>query len=209
MDRERIVSAPPIGDSGIDRRRELMESVVTFSVTVVVFSVLYGDWRFGLGFALLILVHEFGHFLEARRQGLRVSLPRFRVFFAYVLHERSLSPWRNALISLAGPLAGGLGALAVWAVGSAQDSHLLLELAYWGFLLNAVNLVPVGIFDGGAVARSISETWRRPRIRYESGIPVEALAPEHGRAIQIATLYVLLAAGLVACALSIRHSAGF
>ena len=209
MDRARIVSAPPIGDSGVDRRRELMTSIVTFAGTVVVFSWLYGDWKFGLGFALLILVHELGHFFEARRQGLRVSLPQFRVFFAFVMHERNLSPWRNALISLAGPLAGGLAALAVWAVGSAQNSHLLLELAYWGFLLNALNLLPIGIFDGGAVARSIAETWRRPRIRYENGVPVGAEAPEHDRAIQIATLYVLLVAGLVACLLSVPHNRRF
>jgi Zn-dependent protease len=209
MDRERVMSTPPIGDSGIDRRRELTESIVTFGITVAIFSVLYGNWRFGLGLALLILVHELGHFFEARRQGLRVSLPRFRVFFAYVLHERNLSPWRNAIISLAGPLAGGLGALVVWAVGSAQDSHLLLELAYWGFLLNALNLIPIGIFDGGAVARSIAETWRRPSIRYDNGIPVEAMAPEHGRAIQIAALYVLLIAGLVACMLAVPHNGTF
>ena len=203
------MSAPQIGDSGIDRRRELTESIVTFGITVAIFSVLYGNWRFGLGLALLILVHELGHFFEARRQGLRVSLPRFRVFFAYVLHERNLSPWRNAIISLAGPLAGGLGALVVWAVGSAQDSHLLLELAYWGFLLNAVNLAPIGIFDGGAVARSSAETWRRPSIRYDNGIPVEATAPEHGRAIQIAALYLLLIAGLVACMLAVPHNGTF
>jgi Zn-dependent protease len=209
MDRERIVSTQPSGDGGIDRRRELAESIGTFAVTVLVFSVLYGDWRFGLGLALLILVHELGHFVEARRQGLRVSLPRFRVLFAYVLHERNLSPWRNALISLAGPLAGGLGALAVWAVGSAHDSQLLLELAYWGFLLNVLNLLPIGIFDGGAVARAISQTWRQPRIRYENGVPMAAEAPERGRAIEIATLYVLLVAGLVACVLAVPHNGAF
>lgn len=203
------MSAPPIGGSGIDRRRELMGSIVTFAVTVVIFSWLYGDWRFGLGLALLILVHELGHFFEARRQGLRVSLPQFRVFFAFVMHERSLWPWRNALISLAGPLAGGLGALAVWAVGSAEDSHLLVELAYWGFLLNALNLIPVGIFDGGAAARSIAETWRRPSIRYQDGVPVGAEAPEHARAIEIAALYVLLAVGLVGCVLAIRQTGAF
>lgn len=203
------MSTPPAGDTTIDRRRELTQSIVTFAVTVVAFSAWYGNWRFGLGLALLILVHELGHFVEARRQGLQALLPRFRVFFAYVLHERSLTPWKNALISLAGPLAGGLGALAVWAVGSAQNSHLLIELAFWGFVLNAVNLIPIGIFDGGGVARSIAETWRRPSIRYEHGIPIEARPPEHDRAIQIAVLYVLLVAGLVGCVLAVRQSVAY
>ncbi|HEU5244022.1 MAG TPA: site-2 protease family protein [Gaiellaceae bacterium] len=198
------MSTPPIQDDGVDRRREIAVMIVTFLAAVLAFS-LGGSWKFGLGFVLLVLVHELGHFLEAWRQGLQVSLPRFNLLFAYVRHQPNLSPWRNGLISLAGPLAGGLGALAVWAVGSAHDSSLLLELAYWGFLLNAANLLPVGIADGGGVVRSISETWRRPRIRYENGIPVEAAAPERARAIQLATLYVLLALGLLACVLATRQ----
>lgn len=199
------MSAQAEEDRGIDRRRELTRLIGTFLLAFVAFSFGFGSWRFGLGFVLLILVHEFGHALEARRQGLEVSLPTFTPFGAYVRHQVNLSPWRNALISLAGPLAGGIGAAAIWAVGSAYDAQWLLELAFWGFLLNAGNLLPVGFLDGGAVFRAVSETWRRPRIRYEEGVPVEAFAPERGRAVQIATLYVLLAVSLVACVLATRQ----
>jgi Zn-dependent protease len=198
------VNAQAEQDRGIDRRRELTRLIGTFLLAFVGFSFGFGSWKFGLGFVLLILVHEFGHALEARRQGLQVSLPTFTPFGAYVRHQVNLSPWRNALISLAGPLAGGIGAAAIWAVGSRHDTQWLLELAFWGFLLNAGNLLPVGFLDGGAVFRAISETWRRPRIRYEEGVPVEAFAPERNRAIQIATLYLLLAVGLVACVLATR-----
>jgi Zn-dependent protease len=196
---------------GLARRsRELAVPIVTFAASFVAFSVGFGDWRFGLGFVLLILVHELGHVFEARRQGLHVTLPTFIPGFgAYVRHELNPSPWRNALISLAGPLAGGLGAAAVWAAGSARDSHLLVELAYFGFLLNAANLVPVGFLDGGAAWHSISETWRRPRIRYEGGVPVEASAPERNRAVQLVILYVVLAVVLVACVVVTRHSRAF
>jgi len=192
-----------------ERLGELAVLIGTFALSFVAFSIGFGSWKFGLGFVLLILVHELGHIVEARRQGLSVSLPTFIPFFgAYVrIRQSNLSPWRNALISLAGPLAGGLGAAAVWAYGAARGTHWLVELAYVGFLLNAANLFPVGFLDGGAALRSISETWRRPRIRYENGVPVEASAPERDRAVQIAALYVLLAAGLVACALAARHSA--
>ena len=199
------MSTPHIEESGIDRRRELMGSILTFAGTFVVFSFAFGDWRFGLGFVLLLLVHELGHFLEARRQGLQVSLPRFNPIFAYVRHQPSASPWRSALISLAGPLAGGLGALAIWAVGSVHDSHLLLELAYWGFLLNAANLLPVGFLDGGAVVRAISQS-RRGWIRYANGVPLEALPPDPEHATLITWLYVLLGAALVGGMLATRHS---
>lgn len=199
MDRTRLVSG---------RGRELITLVGTFALSFAVFAIAFGDWRFGLGFVLLILVHELGHVAEARRQGLQVSLPTFiPLIGAYVTYRHSgLAPWRNALISLAGPLAGGLAATAVWVVGSARHTHWLLELAYLGFLLNAANLLPLGILDGGGAVRSIAATWERPRIVYEAGVPVEAHAPERNRAVQLAAAYALLAAGLVACALATRHS---
>ena len=37
---------------------------------------------------------------------------------------------------------------------SRSDSDLLYALAYFGFFLNLFNLIPFGIFDGGAVWRS-------------------------------------------------------
>ena len=208
MDRSRLVSTPPAPGRPVDRRRELAVLIGTFLVSFLAFSLGFGDWRFGLGFVLLILVHELGHVAEARRQGLEVSLPTFIPFFgAYVkVRQANQSPWQNALISLAGPFAGGLGAAAVWAVGAARNAHWLIELAYIGFLLNAANLLPLGFLDGGTIFRSISLTWRRPGIRYENGIPVEAYAPERRRAVQVAAVYGLLGAGLVGCLLATRHS---
>jgi Zn-dependent protease len=106
----------------------------------------------------LILVHELGHYLEARRQGLDAALPVFIPFVgAYVLLRNApFDPWRNVLVSLAGPLAGGAASAALLVVGEAQDNRLLLALAYSGFFLNLVNLIPVWILDGGQIYRS----WR-------------------------------------------------
>ena len=179
-----------------------------FFVSFAAYSFWFGSWKFGLGFVLLILVHELGHFVEAKRQGLHVTLPTFIPFIgAYVtVRNAGVSPWRNALVSLAGPFVGGVASAAVWAVGEAQNTTWLVVLANIGFLLNAFNLLPIGFLDGGTIFRSIGETWRRPKIRYENGIPVEAHAPERTRAVQIATLYGLLGAALVICLLATRHS---
>ena len=107
-----------------------------FFVSFAAYSFWFGSWKFGLGFVLLILVHELGHIVEARRQRVHVSLPIFiPLFGAFVMiRQAGLAPWRNALISLAGPFAGGIGAAAAWAYGSAQDVHWLVQLAYLGFL---------------------------------------------------------------------------
>jgi Zn-dependent protease len=212
MDRERLVSAETenrpgnAGNPG-GRRREVVVLIGTFSLSFVAFSLVFGSWKFGLGFVLLLLVHELGHVFEARRQGVHVTLPTFIPFFgAFVMVRQSgLAPWRSALVSLAGPFFGGLGAAAVWAVGSASDTTWLVQLAYVGFLLNAANLLPVGFLDGGAIFRAIPATWSRPGIRYENGVPVEAYAPERSRAVEIAVLYGLLALALVAGFLATRH----
>jgi Zn-dependent protease len=179
-----------------------------FFVSFAAYSVWFGSWEFGLGFVLLILVHELGHVAEAKRQGLPVTLPTFIPFLgAYVtVRHAGVLPWRSALVSLAGPFVGGVGAAAVWAVGSARDITWLVVLANIGFLLNAFNLLPIGFLDGGTVWRAVTDTWKRPRIRYEDGVPVQAYAPDRERAARLATLYVLLAAALVGGMLATRHS---
>jgi Zn-dependent protease len=118
----------------------------------------------------------------------------------------NLPPWRSALVSLAGPFVGGLGAAGVWAVGEARNTTWLVVLANLGFLLNAFNLLPIGFLDGGTVWRAVTDTWHRPRIRFENGVPMEALAPDRKHAVLVGAFYVLLAAALVGALLATRHS---
>jgi Zn-dependent protease len=179
-----------------------------FFVSFAAYSLWFGSWQFGLGFVVLILIHELGHVVEARRQGLPGSLPTFIPFIgAFVMVQHAPGPpYRKALVSLAGPLAGGLASAALWAYGAANDITWLVVLANLGFLLNAFNLLPIGFLDGGTVWRAATDTWRQPRIRYENGVPMEALAPDRGWAALILTLYALLAAALVGGMLATRHS---
>jgi Zn-dependent protease len=171
----------------------------SFFISVAAFSFWFHSWSFGFGFVLLIAVHELGHVVEARRQGLRVSLPTFIPFIgAYVTIERAgLTPWRNARIALAGPLFGGAASAVVWALAGTQNSELLQVLANMGFLINAFNLLPVGFLDGGQTAHAAREAWRMPVIRFEGGVPVQAFAPDRARAVAIVAVYVALAALLV------------
>jgi Zn-dependent protease len=117
------------------------------------YALIWG-WTFGAGFVFLILVHELGHFAEAKREGLKPKLPVFIPFLgAYVKYTRG-NPWQTARIAIAGPILGGVASLAFLLVGVAQGSDLLKALAYFGFFLNLINLAPVGFLDGGAVWRS-------------------------------------------------------
>jgi Zn-dependent protease len=177
-----------------------------FFISVAAYSFWFHSWTFAFGFVVLILIHELGHVVAARSQGLKVSWPTFIPFFgAYVTIERAgLTPWKNALISLAGPLFGGLAAAAVWVAGAASDSRMLEVLANIGFLLNAFNLLPIGFLDGGQTVRAAHEAWRMPRIQFADGVPVQAFAPDRARALTIWALYLGIAAVLVISMLATR-----
>jgi Zn-dependent protease len=181
-----------------------------FFISVAAYTLWFHSWTFALGFVLMILVHELGHAAEARRQGLDVSAPMFIPFIgAYVkIRHAGLTPWRNALISLAGPTAGGAAAAIVWAIGSARGSTMLVVLANIAFLLNAFNLIPIGFLDGGQIFRSMMEAWRMPVIQFEGGVPVQAFAPDRTRALLIGLLYAALAAALIAGLLATNHAGG-
>jgi Zn-dependent protease len=161
------------------------------------YALLFG-WRFAIGFVLLILVHELGHYVEAKRQGLSPSLPVFVPFLgAYVaLKGQPFDPWRNALVSIAGPIAGGLAALACLLYGEATGSDLMRALAYAGFFLNLINLVPVGILDGGHILRS----WRV--LRHGGGRPSPADARRLGGAVAALSL---VTAGVLALGMFAAH----
>jgi Zn-dependent protease len=115
-----------------------------------------GIW-FGVGLVLLIFVHEMGHVLEAKRQGLPVTAPLFIPFMGAFIQMKRMpqGAWHEALNGIAGPLLGTVGAAACWAIGVAYDSRPLVALAYLGFFLNLFNLVPFLPLDGGRIAVAI------------------------------------------------------
>jgi Zn-dependent protease len=133
----------------------------TMLVSVAAYALLWG-WQFGVGLVLLLLVHEMGHVLEARRQGLPTSAPMFIPFLGAFITMKQMpeNAWREAQVALAGPIIGSLGAAAAWGLGEALDSEFLVALAFVGFLLNLFNLLPIVPLDGGrAVAALHPAIW--------------------------------------------------
>src|ERR671911_2708702 len=125
-------------------------------VSIGAYALLWG-WQFAIGFVLLLLVHELGHVLEAKRQGLPVSAPMFIPFLGALITLKQLpdDAWNEAKVAIAGPIIGGLGAAAVWGLGEAFDSDLLIALAFTGFFLNLFNLAPISPLDGGRIVAAI------------------------------------------------------
>lgn len=127
-------------------------------IAVAAYALIWG-WRFAVGFVALILVHELGHYLEALREGLHPRLPVFiPLLGAYVQFTRG-NPWQTARVAVAGPILGGVASLVLYVLSLSNGSELLSALAYSGFFLNLINLLPFGILDGGQVWRSAN--WLR------------------------------------------------
>jgi Zn-dependent protease len=118
-------------------------------VSVLGYTLFFG-WTFAVGLVLLVLVHELGHLVVMRARGYTTGLPVFvPMFGAYVKGSKEgATAYDSALGSLAGPLAGGLGALAVLGLGDVYSSDFLNALGYFALFINLLNLAPIAPFDG-------------------------------------------------------------
>lgn len=136
---------------------KLLPAAGSMLLSVAVYAWMFG-WAYAVGFVALLLVHEMGHYLAARRRGLDVGLPTFIPFVGAWIQLKDLphDAETEAYVGMAGPLVGTVGALGCFYLARETGSTLLLALAYSGFFLNLFNLIPLAPFDGGRVTAAIS-----------------------------------------------------
>lgn len=129
---------------------KLLTTAGTALVSVAAYSLWFG-WWFAVGFVVLLFVHEMGHVIQLRREGIKASAPMFIPFMGAVITARSLGAdaLAEARVGLAGPVLGSFGAAVCLAIGEAANSDFFRALAYIGFFLNLFNLLPVPPLDGG------------------------------------------------------------
>jgi Zn-dependent protease len=129
----------------------------TMLLSMVTYSFIFG-WAYAVGFVLLILFHEMGHYVAARQRGLDVGAPTFIPFVgAWIqLKEQPMNVETEAYVGFAGPVAGTAAAMACYFIGRAEGNDLLIALAYSGCMLNLFNLIPISPLDGGRITAIIS-----------------------------------------------------
>jgi Zn-dependent protease len=126
-------------------------------VSVAAYSLIWG-WWFAVGFVVLLFVHEMGHVIALRREGIKASAPFFIPFMGAVVWSKSLGrdAVAEARVGLAGPVLGSLGAAACIPIAAATGSDFFRALAFTGFFLNLFNLLPVVPLDGGRAMAALS-----------------------------------------------------
>jgi Zn-dependent protease len=129
---------------------KFLTTSATMLVSVAAYTFIWG-LPFAAGFVALLFVHEFGHYLQMRREGVAPGRMVFIPFMGAVIGARSLggNALAEARVGLAGPILGSVGAALVAVAGFAFDSPMLKALAFTGFFLNLFNLLPVVPLDGG------------------------------------------------------------
>jgi Zn-dependent protease len=135
----------------------LLKSGGTMLLMIWIYTRIWG-WQFAVGFVLLLLVHECGHLLVAKKFGLKVGAPVFIPFMgAFIaLKEAPRNAWMEACVGIGGPMLGSLGALVCNALGEILDAPIFIALAWFGYFLNLFNLTPVGMLDGGRIVTALS-----------------------------------------------------
>lgn len=129
---------------------KLLSTSGTMLVSIAAYTLIWG-FPFAVGFVVLLLVHELGHVIALRREGIKASWPMFIPFMGAVITARSLG--ENALaearVGLAGPILGSIGSAACILVWHATGNDIWRALAFTGFFLNLFNLLPIVPLDGG------------------------------------------------------------
>ncbi len=142
---------------------------VAYLTTVVTVLVLFGS----------LIIHELGHALAARRQGIAVDRIELFLFGGFTQMSRdAMSPGEDFKIAAAGPLATfGFMLVCLGADMAIVGPHKLIHAAtldgtvpitpvilslswllFWNVLLLVFNLIPAFPLDGGRIARAI--VWR-------------------------------------------------
>jgi Zn-dependent protease len=119
-------------------------------VSVAAYALIWG-WKFAAGFVLLLFIHEFGHYIQLRREGVKPGGMVFIPFLGAAVFTKSLggNALAEARVGLAGPIVGSIAAGALIPIAEATGNDFWRALAFTGLFLNLFNLLPVVPLDGG------------------------------------------------------------
>jgi Zn-dependent protease len=131
-------------------KAKVLTTAGSMLVSVAAYAVIWG-WKFAVGFVALLFIHEMGHYIQLRREGVKPSGMVFIPFLGAAVGTRSLggSALAEARVGLAGPILGSLATAALLPIAATTDSDFWRALAFTGFFLNLFNLLPVVPLDGG------------------------------------------------------------
>src|SRR5262249_49475791 len=138
-----------------------------------------------------VLLHELGHAVVARRQGIGVKAITLELLGGYTeMAGDSPSPRADALVSLVGPaVSAGLGAAGLglqWLFPRGVADQLAFQVAWSNLIVAAFNVLPGLPLDGGRALRAL--VWKITGDR----VVATTVAGWFGRLVALATVGVAI-----------------
>lgn len=131
---------------------------VTAIVSIAAYSLIFG-WPFAIGLVALLFIHEMGHALVMKLKGIPVGGMIFIPLLGAAVFMRQMpkNARDEAEVGIAGPIAGAIASSVCLAFAETTPhvNTIWAPLAYFGFLINLFNLIPIVPFDGGRVLAAI------------------------------------------------------
>ena len=140
---------------------KFLGTALTMLVSIGAYALLFPVW-FAVGLVVLIWVHEMGHVLQLKREGIEASAPMFIPFIgAFVaMKQMPKDALAEARVGLAGPVLGTLAGIATLGLYAATQNPVFLGLAYFNFIINLFNLAPLLPLDGGRAVGAMSPVFQ-------------------------------------------------
>jgi Zn-dependent protease len=115
-------------------------------------------WQIASGIVFLIFVHEMGHVVAAKWEGMPVTAPLFIPFIgaSITMKQNPRDAWSEAILAYGGPLAGCIGSWICWFIALQFHHEWLLAVASISFLVNLFNMIPIPPLDGGRICAAVS-----------------------------------------------------
>jgi Zn-dependent protease len=138
-----------------------VSTLATMGIWVLAYATLLG-WKFALGLAIVIYIHEMGHVFALKRLGIQADAPIFIPGLGALVRLRQtfVNPIEDATIGLAGPLWGLATAVATAGLYAWTGYPLFAALTQVGAWINLFNLLPISPLDGGRGFRALSHGQR-------------------------------------------------
>jgi Zn-dependent protease len=132
-------------------------TILSMLVSFGGYALIFGPW-FAVALVVMIFIHEMGHVLEIRRQGMHATAPIFIPFLGAAIFQRShpTDALKQAQIGIAGPVAGTLAATAAFLLYGSTGQPVFLLSAWLGFYINLFNLIPIWQLDGAWILGPVS-----------------------------------------------------
>lgn len=133
-----------------------IKQLISYIISLVVYGLLINFKVAGL-LLVGIAFHECGHLYAAKYLGMKAKGFYLIPFLGGValIGDRYKKYTDQALVALAGPVAGALLTFVFYVLSIITNSVFIGGAAYWMAWLNLCNLIPLATLDGGQVMQSI------------------------------------------------------